>query len=70
MGLSPQSGHDRAFAVHCNASSQVSAAHESLSVPSWAPESDWRQFDDGVRGVRGKPDDISDIESNCYNHAG
>ena len=64
IGRSPQSGHYRAFAVHCNAS-QVDAAHSS-SAPSWEPERELWQFDDGVRAMRCSPDDISDVECNCY----
>ena len=65
IGRSPQSGHYRAFAVHCN-SSQVNAVHESSSTPSRASGRELWQFDDGVKAVRCNQDDISDIECNCY----
>ena len=65
IGRSPQSGHYRAFTVHCN-SAQVNAAHESSSAPSRASDRELWQFDDGVKAVRCNQDDIFDVECNCY----
>ena len=65
IGRSPQSGHYRAFSVHC-CSSQVNAVHESPSAPSSESGRELWQFDDGVKAMRCNQDDISDIECNCY----
>ena len=62
IGQSPQSGHYRAFAVHCN-SAQVNAAHESSSAPSRASDCELWQFDDGVKAVRCNQDDISALNA-------
>ena len=65
IGRRPQSGHYRAFAVHCS-SSQINAAHESSPAPPRASVCELWQFDDGVKAVRCNQEDISDIECNCY----
>ena len=49
VGLSPQSGHYRSFAVHCNASPQVNAVHDSPSARLGASDCNLWQFDDGVK---------------------